>query len=518
MNTIINRSSVSLDTILKSREIYHTAFDMSSSPQAIVSLDRRVMRANRAFSRVTGYTEIDLMSLTLQDILIASDHENADTRAQDLDLGAGTQIEADYIRKNGTIRRGRFWFHLMKDRDTGPVCWVLIMEDLTASRAADEAIRDYNQLFNHFIGSSGDSIIFLDDEGKILYMNKTALRQTGVSGMDDALHMKFADFWKGIEKAAADMAVKLAVMGMGGAFQGSLAGSADMDPTWWDVTITPMAGESEKVERLMVVSRDITDQKRLEQTLADMRQSLEQMDRNATGELDRAEERHAAEKERLEEALAKAETLVRKKETLLTEIHHRVKNNMQAIACLINLQSSRIGDGETAGMLRSCSERICSMSKVHEKLSTSENPGHIDIREYIGELAAELLHSSGKKGQVSIVTADVDRIFMGIREAVPCGLMITEIISNAMKYAFPEGRDGVITVSLKRNRRGVITLAVRDNGIGLPGGVDFETATTLGMELIGELTKQIKGTVSVISDGGTAYTIRFKGEALSVSV
>ncbi len=507
-----------MDTILKSKEIYHTAFDMSSSPQAIVSLDRRIMRTNRAFSRVTGYSEIDLMSLTLQDILIANAPENADTRAQDLELGAGCQIEADYIRKNGSIRRGRFWFHLMKDRDTGPVCWVLIMEDLTASRAADDAIRDYNQLFNHFIGSSGDSIIFLDDEGKILYMNKTALRQMGVSGMDDAIHGSFADFWKGVEKAAVDMAIKLAVMGMGGSFQGSLAGSEGMDPTWWDVTITPMAGDSEKVERLMVVSRDITDQKRMEQVMDEMRKSLEQLDRSAASELDEAEERHAAEKEMLTKALVKAEALVREKETLLTEIHHRVKNNMQAIACLINLQSSRIGDGETAGMLRSCSERICSMSKVHEKLSTSDNPGHIDIREYIGELAAELLHSSGKKGQVSIVTADVDRIFMGIKEAVPCGLMITEIVGNAMKYAFPEGRDGVITISLKRSRRGVNTLMIGDNGIGLPGGVNFETATTLGMELVSELTKQIKGSVSVVSDGGTAYTIRFKGDTLSESV
>ncbi len=517
MNTLINRSSVSMDTILKSKEIYHTAFDMSSSPQAIVSLDRRVMRANRAFSRVTGYTEIDLMSLTLQDILIANDQENADTRAQDLDLGAGCQIEADYIRKNGTIRRGRFWFHLMKDRDTGPVCWVLIMEDLTASRAADDAIRDYNQLFNHFISSSGDSIIFLDDEGNILYMNKTALRQMGVSGMDDAIHIKFADFWKGIEKAAADMAVKLAVMGMGGAFQGSIKGPASVESTWWEVTITPIAGESDKVERLMVVSRDITDQKKMEQLMDEMRKSMEQLDRNAARELDEEEKRHGAEKERLLQALAKAETLVREKETLFTEIHHRVKNNMQAVSCLINLQSSRIGDPEIAGMLRGCSERICSMSKVHEKLSTSDNPAHIDFHEYIEELAAELLHSSGKKGQVSIRT-DVDRIFLGIREAVPCGLMITEIVGNAMKYAFPEGREGVITISLKRSRRGVNTLTVRDNGIGLPVGVNFETATTLGMELVSELTKQIKGSVSVVSDGGTAYTIRFKGDDLSESV
>lgn len=508
MNTILNTSGISLDTILKSKEIYHTAFDMSCAPQAIVSLDRRIMRANRAFSRVTGYSEIDLMSLTLQDILIPDPDAESKYKGPDLVIGAGSQIETDYIRKNGTLRRGRFWFHLMKDRETGPVCWILIMEDLTASLAADEAVRDYNQLFTNFISNNGDSILFLDTDGKILYINKTAYRQLGANGMDDALNRRLADYFNGLEKTAIDMTVRLAAKGMGGSFQGCLTGQKE--PVWWDVDITPVAGESKKVERLMVITHDITARKKTEQAVIDMKKEMERKEREAAERLSAEQERHAAEKRELEEAAGRAAASLHEKETLLRELHHRVKNNMQSISCLINLQSSRIGDSKVAGMFQNCSERISSMSKVHEKLSLSENPSHINFREYITELASEILNSHGSNGRISIAAEDIDEIFLGIKEAIPCGLLITEILSNAIKYAFPDGRTGEIRIQFKKSRRGIYSLLIRDNGIGLPGGVDLENATTLGMEIIRELTKQIKGSISVITDGGTAYTIRFK--------
>ena len=511
MKTTVKTSSVSLDTILKSKEIYNTAFDLSTAPQAIVSLDRRIMRANRAFTRLTGYNEIDLISLTLQDILIPDSGEKSQFKGPDLEIGAGTQIETDYIRKNGTIRRGRFWFHLMKDRETGPVCWILIMEDLTASIAADEAVRDYNQLFTHFISNNNDCILFLDTEGKILYMNKTACRLMGVAGMDDALHNKFAEYFNGLEKTAIDMAIQLAARGMGGNFQGCLAGQ---EPVWLDVDITPVAGETKKVERLMVLTRDITAQKKAEQAVIDMKNEMERREREAAELLSRERERHEAEKRELADAAARAASLLGEKETLLREIHHRVKNNMQAISCLINLQSAQVEDRNVARMFEQCRERISSMSKVHEKLSTSENPSHVNFHEYTAELASEMLNSHGKNGRVSIVT-DIDDIFLGIKEAIPCGLLMTEILSNALKYAFPGEKTGKVTIRFKGSGRGTYTLTIADNGIGLPGGIDLESATTLGMELIRELTKQIRGSVTVVSDGGTAYTIRFRKNSVS---
>ncbi len=512
MNTILNTSGISFDTILKSKEIYRTAFDLSCAPQAIVSLDRRIMRANRAFTRVTGYSEIDLMSLTLQDILIPDPGNDGQKAGADLEIGAGCQIETGYIRKNGTIRRGRFWFHLMKDRETGPVCWILIMEDLTASLAADEAIRDYNQLFNHFISSNRDSILFLDTEGRILYMNKTACRQLGVIGMDDAINKKFADYFNGLEKTAIDMAVQLAIKGLGGSFEGAIAGLKE--PVWWDVDITPVAGESKKIERLMVIARDITARKKAEEALSEMKKELARKEEEAAERLSAEQERHDAEKRRLEQAAGNASASLHEHETLLREIHHRVKNNMQAISCLINLQSAQVDDPAVAGIFQNCRERISSISKVHEQLSLSGNTSRVDFSQYIAELTPELINTHGKGGHV-IITANVDEIYLGIKEAVACGLLITEMVSNAMKYAFPDGRRGEIRIRFNQSRQGIYTLMVNDNGIGLPDGFDFENATTLGLELIRELTKQIKGSVSVDSDGGTAYTIRFKGDSMS---
>lgn len=485
MNTIITTPSVSLDTILKSKEIYHSAFDLSCSPQAIVSLDRRIMRANRAFSTVTGYREIDLMSLTLQDILIPDPGAHGSMLGPKEETAAGTSIDADFIRKNGTIRRGRFWFHLMKDRDTGPVCWILIMEDLTVAQAAEEATGDYHLLFNTFISRSNDCITFLDANGLILYLNKASLVQLGVTRQDEAINRKYVDFWPTMERAAVDMSIRLAEKGMTSSFQGRTTASGK--ERWWDIEINPMAGGSDGIQRLMVVSRDITALKSAEQALSAMKE----------------------EKEELALALEKTGTALHEKETLLREIHHRVKNNMQSLSCLINLQSAQIDDRAAAGMLQNCRERICSMSKVYEKLSLSENLSHIDFRDYTAELAAELLKSHGKKDSVHIST-DIDDIFLGIQDAVSCGLLITEIISNALRHAFPDGRTGEIIIQFKESHQGIYSILIRDNGIGFPEDLDINSATTLGMILINELIKQIKGNLTVISSGGTGYSIRFK--------
>ena len=512
MNTIVHKSGISLDTILKSKEIYHTAFDVSTAPQAIISLDRRIMRTNRSFTRLTGYSEIDLMSLTLQDILIPGPESNDSLPRKEIEIGVGTQIEIDYICKNGAIRRGRFQFHLIKDRDTGPVCWIMVMEDLTAAREAEEAVHDYKQLFSRFIGGSVDGIIFLDTEGAILYMNKTARRMMNIASINDALKRKFKDYFVGLEQSAIELAVQFAAKGMGGTFQGSLAGK--QEPVWLDVDITPIAGESKKVERLMVVSRDITAARKSEEALDALRVEMERREREAEERLARERERHAEEMRALREEAEKTEALLHEKETILREIHHRVKNNMQAIACLINLQSAQIDDRNVTEIFRNCIERIGSMSKVHEKLSTSENPSHIDFRDYILELGDELLNTHGKHGRITIAS-EIDEVFLGIKEAIPCGLLISEILSNAMKYAFPGDKTGIITIRLKRGGNGNYTLMIRDNGIGLPGGIDFENAATLGMELIRELTKQIKGSISAVSNGGVAYTVQFPADTVS---
>ncbi|MBI5664811.1 MAG: sensor histidine kinase [Nitrospirae bacterium] len=207
---------------------------------------------------------------------------------------------------------------------------------------------------------------------------------------------------------------------------------------------------------------------------------------------------------------------LREKEVLLKEIYHRTKNNMQVITSLLNLQSNQIDDPRYVALFNESRNRISSMALVHEKLYRSKNLSSIDFKDYITSLANGLMTFYGtNSGNVSLAISTGGAI-LGIDTAIPCGLIINELLSNALKYAFPEGRGGAIFIDLKKTTAdnkwdNEYELTVRDNGIGLPGDIDINNTKSLGMQLVTNLTMhQLRGSIELRKDGGTAYLIRFK--------
>jgi two-component sensor histidine kinase/GAF domain-containing protein len=213
-----------------------------------------------------------------------------------------------------------------------------------------------------------------------------------------------------------------------------------------------------------------------------------------------------AERKRAEE---KIQASLREKEVLLKEIHHRVKNNMQVISSILNLQSKHIEDEQTLKMFRNGQGRIRSMALVHEKLYESEDLAKIDFGEYIRSTTSYLfsLHRISEAVRLNI---DIEDIFLDINTAIPCGLIINELVSNALKYAFPDGREGEIRVGLYSDKDGKFALIIKDNGIGFPKDMDFRNTGSLGMQLVIMLTEQIEGTVELDRSEGTAFTITFE--------
>lgn len=202
------------------------------------------------------------------------------------------------------------------------------------------------------------------------------------------------------------------------------------------------------------------------------------------------------------------------KEVLLKEIHHRVKNNLQIISSLLNLQSGYIKDKHSLGMFKESQNRIKSMALVHEKLYQSKDLANIDFAGYIQSLAVNLFRSYGANQNGIIPKIRVDNVSLGIDTAIPCGLIINELVSNSLKYAFPNGRKGEIWIELYAENTGnesKYTLIVGDNGTGLPEGMDFRNTESLGLQLVNTLVSQIGGTIELNSDAaGTEFRIKFK--------
>ncbi len=213
-------------------------------------------------------------------------------------------------------------------------------------------------------------------------------------------------------------------------------------------------------------------------------------------------------------ARKKSEQLVRaslsEKEVMLKEIHHRVKNNLQVISSLLSLQSGYTEDEEASALLRECQHRVRSMSMLHEKLYRSADLSRIDMNEYALTLINFLLRSYSVDGQIT-PCFDINDIHLGIDSAIPCGLIINELVSNALRHAYPNGHCGTLSVSMKKVDNN-IELVVSDDGIGMPQKFTIGGTRTLGMTLVDTLAQQLNGNINIINDNGATIKITFPAQ------
>lgn len=201
---------------------------------------------------------------------------------------------------------------------------------------------------------------------------------------------------------------------------------------------------------------------------------------------------------------------------LLRELYHRVKNNLQIVSSLLDLQSGAINDENTRELFRISLMRVRSISLVHEKLYRTEDLTRLSFSDYVRDLAAEVFISYGVSSE-SIglhVESLADHGSLTFEMAVPCGLIVNELLSNAIRYAFPDGRRGEITILLKPNYNGSCTLIFSDNGVGLPAGLEIMRVKTLGLHLVRSLARQqLRGTFEYRFAGGAEFNITFPVKA-----
>ena len=213
------------------------------------------------------------------------------------------------------------------------------------------------------------------------------------------------------------------------------------------------------------------------------------------------------ERKRAEEAAGAA---LREKEILLREIHHRVKNNMQVISSLISLQSEHIMDGEARRMLKEGQLRIRSMALVHEKLYQSRALSKIDFGGYLRSLSTQLFQFfKVDAGKIRLET-NLEEVLLDVNSAVPCGLLANELITNALKHAFPGDRTGTVRIRLHRRDDGAVELRVADDGVGIPETVDVDHTESLGLQIVSLLVGQIDGALQLDGKNGAAFTIVFR--------
>jgi PAS domain S-box-containing protein len=348
----------------------------------------------------------------------------------------------------------------------------MVIHDITERKRALEALRRSEEHFRSLIENSSDIIAILGNARTILYLSPSVEKSLGykpkeLAGRDilEIIHPEdlpgfTENFIQKIKNQDTTASMEVRVR--------------HKDGSWRILeSIGKKLPEGLVVNGIVLNSRDIT-------------------------------ERKLAEK-RIRASLAE-------KEVLLREIHHRVKNNMQVISSLLNLQSNFSKDEKVAEMFKESRNRIISMSLIHEKLYQSENFSKIDLKGYVEELVNGLFHSYGVSTGKIRQNIHIDDISLGIDSAIPCGLIINELVSNSLKYAFPDDKRGEITVAIHRTDDSMIELTVKDNGVGIPEDLDIEKGKTLGLHLVRMLAEnQLQGSIALDRNGGTGFQIRFRG-------
>ena len=327
-----------------------------------------------------------------------------------------------------------------------------------------------NAQFQSLVQAIPDIVYFKDPGRRNLIINKAfekafRLEAAKVIGKTDEefLPKDLADSCRASDEA---------VLRSGKAFRfQEKAASQDGSFTVFETIKAPITDVNGKITGIVGVSRDITEQKTVEEGL---RAALQE------------------------------------KDVLLKEIHHRVKNNMQVISSLLNLQARYIKDPEVLEIFKESQRRIRSMALIHEKLYKSRSLSQIEFAGYLRSLASNLFSSLQISPRQVELKTDLEELTFDIQTAIPCGLIVHELVSNSLKHAFPGARHGEIHLGLRRFAENEYLIRVKDNGVGLPAHLDLRETETLGMQLVNLLVDQIEGRIEVERKTGTEFRVYFK--------
>lgn len=335
----------------------------------------------------------------------------------------------------------------------------------------EEALRDSEEKFRSLAENTRDYIMQYDKECRHLYVNPAVLRVTGFTKEDiigkthreTGFDQKRSEFFE--EKITR-------VFKTGESSQSVFEGEFSKGNTYFDWRLYPEFDRNGNVNTVIGIARDITELKQVEEQL---------------------------------------KAAVREKEVLLKEVCHRTKNNMASICSILKLQSVLIRDEQSLNILRDLENRISSMALVQEKLYQSEDVTSIDLREYVKDLTDTVFKNYQTIPPKVSLKFDVEPVIVSPNTAIPCGLILSELLSNAMKYAFPGDKTGEIKITLHTTNESEIELGVSDNGVGMPNDLDFRNADSLGLKLVIMLAEgQLGGHVDLKGDKGTEFLIRFK--------
>jgi len=433
----------------------------------------RIAESNNALARFLGFRAAkDLLGARVDVVLPRADQRTIDILRSFILSGYRlTDVEFQHADPDGNVHH--FAGSIIGAVEGGSLVRVWGSErDISHRMRAERELR----LLAQTITSTKDCIVITDMSDAILFVNDAFLQTYGYES-EELVGQNFEILLRPEESGSVRPQIHEALMD-GGWYGEVLQRRKDGTEFPAELWISVVRNDEGQPVALVGVGRDVTERKRSEEQI---RSSL------------------------------------REKEVLLKEIHHRVKNNLQIVSSLLSLQSEYIRDPEMLKIFSESQARVKSMALIHEKLYKSSNLAEIDFGEYVKDLAVQLFRSYGARQKGIALETELEPLSLALDRAIPCGIIVNELVSNALKYAFPNGQRGAVYVKLHGVGDRAIELVVGDTGIGIAEDMDFVNTETLGLKLVNMLSKQLEGSLTLVrnpnhkgSTSGTEFTIRFR--------
>ncbi|MFZ5552936.1 MAG: PAS domain S-box protein [Bacteroidota bacterium] len=464
------------ETLLKqSEEKYRDLFENATDIIQSVSIEGDFIYVNNSWVNELGYSVEDAMKMNVFDIIVKEERDHCMKVFSELGRGKEqVEITTTFVSKKGKKIFVEGTTNL-KYVDGKPHSTRSIFRNITETKAAErKAFENAARIRSIFESSSSLLMWTLNKELKVTSFNRNFYESVkkffGIEmkpGFD--FKTSLGRFMEEEHYPATIKKYESAFFGIPQELEGTI-NTLHFGTLWFESFLNPIVLENGRIEEISCISHEITGKKEAE---AEIKQSL------------------------------------REKEVLLKEVHHRVKNNLQVISSILNLQSSYVKDEKILQILRESQNRIKSMSFIHESLYQNKTFSYINFSEYIVNLSKNLVHSYQLFGNQVDIAFQVSEVKLNIDQAIPCGLIVNELVSNALKYAFPGNKKGKIDIEVKEKGKKV-TLKVEDNGVGLPAGFDYSNTETLGLQLVVTLVEQLDGKMKLESKKGTGYLITFE--------
>ena len=458
------RVEVALLQSQKQNALLATALQNAADAIEISDADKVIEYVNPAFEAISGYTQAEMIGKTPVELFRSNKHDEAYYEMLDEVLARGEVWRGNLIskRKDKSLCYLEATIAPVFDAVGNIVHFVTIKRDVTDRKRVEESLRLTQFSLDHAV----DAAFWIRPDGKFIYVNKAACHSLGYSYVE-LLLMSISDIAPQITTSAWTQHWQMLKQ------QKSLHFETYYQPrqgNFFPVELSINYQEFNGTEYGFAFARDITARKQAEEHL---QASLEE------------------------------------KELLLKEVHHRVKNNLQVISSIFSLQSQYNNDPDILSLLADSQNRIRSMALIHEKLYRSDTLARIDFADYIKSLVRDLFASYNTSSNLIRLHLNVDNVPLNLDTAIPCGLLINELISNCLKHAFPNQQPGEIRVDFGNDSANQLCLVVQDTGIGLPENWNIKQANSLGLRLVRALTRQLLGKLEVYNDNGAVFQITF---------